>query len=58
MRTVEEIRKDALECLRMADEAKARGHKAILLMLAKGWATLADQAEQAKKDKPADAMAG
>ncbi len=58
MRTVEEIRNDALECLRMADEAKARGHKAILLMLAKSWATLADQAEQANKDKPADAMAG
>jgi hypothetical protein len=35
-----------MQCLRMAEEAKARGHKAALLILAQGWAGLADQMEK------------
>jgi hypothetical protein len=46
MRTPVELREDALQCLRMAEEAKARGHKAALLILAQGWAGLADQMEK------------
>ena len=65
MRTPLEMRADALQCLRMAEEAKARSHKAALLLLAQGWAGLADQMEQmtpandAKKDakKKGDAPA-
>jgi hypothetical protein len=46
MRTPVELRNDAMQCLRMAEEAKARGHKAALLILAQGWAGLADQMEK------------
>jgi len=46
MRTPLEMRADAMQCLRMAEEAKARGHKAALLLLAQGWAGLADQMER------------
>jgi hypothetical protein len=46
MRTPVELREDAMQCLRMAEEAKARGHKAALLILAQGWAGLADQMEK------------
>ena len=46
MRTPVELREDAMQCLRMAEEAKARGHKAALLLLAQGWAGLADQMER------------
>ncbi|MBI3436610.1 MAG: hypothetical protein HY056_16290 [Proteobacteria bacterium] len=45
MRTASEIRNDALECLRLAQEAKARGHKAALMIMAHGWALLAEQAD-------------
>jgi hypothetical protein len=46
MRTPLEIRNDALDCLRLADQAEARRHKAVLLILAQGWASLADQMER------------
>ena len=53
MRTPLELRNDAMQCLRMAEEAKARGHKAALLILAQGWAGLADQLEQMKQREEA-----
>jgi len=46
MRTPIEIRNDALECLRLADQAKQRGHKAVLLLVAQGWASLAQELER------------
>jgi hypothetical protein len=47
MRTPLEIRNDALECLRQAGRVPARRHKAVLLILAQGWASLADELERA-----------
>ncbi len=46
MRTPLEIRNDALHCLRQADRAPAPQHKAVLLILAQGWASLADEMER------------
>jgi hypothetical protein len=46
MRTPLEIRNDAFECLRQADRVPARRHKAVLLILAQGWASLADELER------------
>lgn len=46
MRTPLEIRNDALECLRQADQVQARRHKAVLLILAQGWASLAEELER------------
>lgn len=46
MRTPLEIRNDALDCLRQADRAQARRHKAVLLILAQGWASLAEEMER------------
>jgi hypothetical protein len=48
MRTPLEIRNDALDCLRQADRAPARRHKAILLLLAQGFASLAEEMERRK----------
>jgi hypothetical protein len=33
-----------MECLRLAEQAKARRHKAVLLGIAQAWVQLADQA--------------
>ena len=46
MRSPVELRNDALECLRQADRVPARRHKAVLLILAQGWASLADELER------------
>ena len=46
MRTPLELRNDALDCLRQADRAQARRHKAMLLILAQGWASLAEEMER------------
>jgi len=46
MRTPLEIRNDALDCLRQAELAQARRHKAVLLILAQGWASLAEEMER------------
>jgi len=46
MRTPLEIRNDALDCLRQADRVQARRHKAVLLILAQGWASLAEEMER------------
>jgi hypothetical protein len=45
MRTPIEVRNDAMECLRRADQAKSPQHKTILLLMAQGWALLAEQME-------------
>jgi hypothetical protein len=55
MRTPVELRNDAMQCLRMAEEAKARGHKAALLILAQGWAGMADQMEKMPPTDEAEA---
>ncbi len=46
MRTPLELRNDALDCLRQADRAQARRHTAVLLILAQGWASLAEEMER------------
>ena len=46
MRTPADIRNDAMECLRLADQATAPKHKALFVTLAQAWAQLAEQAEQ------------
>ncbi len=52
MRSPVDIRNDAMECLRMADQAKAPGHKALFVTLAQAWAQLAEQAEQIQATAP------
>ena len=39
-----DFRGQAMECLRLAEQAKARRHKAVLLGIAQAWVQLADQA--------------
>lgn len=46
MRTPVEIRNDAWECLQQAEQAEASRDKAILLILAQGWASLAEELER------------
>ncbi len=46
MRNAIDCRHEALECLRMAEQAKARQHKALMVTLAQAWAQLAEQTEQ------------
>ena len=46
MRTPVELRNDAWDCLQRAEQAAGRRDKAILLILAQGWASLADEMER------------
>jgi hypothetical protein len=48
-----DCRHEALECLRMAEQAKARQHKALMVTLAQAWAQLAEQAEKMEPAKEA-----
>jgi hypothetical protein len=41
-----ELRNDAVECLRLASQAKARRHKALLMDLARAWICVAEHVEQ------------
>ena len=45
MRSPVEIRNDAMDCLRLAEEAKAPRQKSLFLMMAQAWSMLAEQAE-------------
>ena len=45
MRSPIEIRNDAMDCLRLAEEAKGTQRKSMFLMMAQAWAMLAEQAE-------------
>ena len=58
MRTPVELRNDAWECLQRAEQAQQRRDKAILLILAQGWASLADEMERLAHAKNAGAAAG
>ena len=55
MRSPVDIRNDAMECLRLAEAAKAQQHKALFVTLAQAWALLADQAEQIQEPKAQEA---
>jgi hypothetical protein len=55
MRTPVELRNDAWECLQRAEQASARREKAILLILAQGWASLADEMERLAPARDGDA---
>jgi predicted DNA-binding ArsR family transcriptional regulator len=41
-----ELRNDAVECLRLASQVKARRHKALLMDLARAWICVAEHMEQ------------
>ena len=41
-----ELRSDAVECLRLASQVKARRHKALLMDLARAWICVAEHMEQ------------
>jgi hypothetical protein len=45
MRTPIEIRNDAMDCLRVAEQAKGTQRKSMFLMMAQAWNMLAEQAE-------------
>jgi hypothetical protein len=45
MRTPIEIRNDAMDCLRVAEQAKGTQRKSMFLMMAQAWNMLAVQAE-------------
>jgi len=45
MRSPIEIRSDAMDCLRVAEQAKGTQRKSMFLMMAQAWAMLADLAE-------------
>ena len=45
MRSPIEIRSDAMDCLRVAEQAKGTQRKSMFLMMAQAWAMLADMAE-------------
>jgi len=41
-----ELRNDAVECLRLASQVKARRHRALLMDLARAWICIAEHVEQ------------
>jgi hypothetical protein len=45
MRSPIEIRSDAMDCLRVAEQAKGTQRKSMFLLMAQAWAMLAQQAE-------------
>jgi hypothetical protein len=45
MRSPLEIRNDAMDCLRVAEQANGTRRKSMFLMMAQAWAMLAQQAE-------------
>ena len=59
MRSPIEIRNDAMDCLRLAEEATAPRHKSLFLLMAQAWNMLAQQAERiaVPTEGEADALA-
>jgi hypothetical protein len=45
MRSPIEIRNDAMDCLRVAEQAKGTQRKSMFLLMAQAWSMLAQQAE-------------
>jgi hypothetical protein len=45
MRSPIEIRNDAMDCLRVAEQANGTQRKSMFLMMAQAWAMLAEQVE-------------
>jgi hypothetical protein len=52
MRSPIEIRNDAMDCLRLAEQTKAPRQKSLFLLMAQAWTMLAQQAERI--EAPAD----
>jgi hypothetical protein len=50
MRSPIEIRNDAMDCLRMAEETTVQRHKSLFLLMAQAWNMLAQQAERIAAD--------
>jgi hypothetical protein len=59
MRSPLEIRNDAMDCLRLAEETTVPRHKSLFLLMAQAWNMLAQQAETigAPADGEAEAFA-
>jgi hypothetical protein len=58
MRSPIEIRNDAMDCLRLAEQAKGTQRKSMFLLMAQAWTLLAQQAERiAGEDGDAGALA-
>jgi hypothetical protein len=60
MRSPIEIRNDAMDCLRLAEQAKAPRQKSLFLLMAQAWNMLAQQAERIEapgEGNDADALA-
>jgi len=55
MRSPIEIRNDAMDCVRLAEQAKAPQQKSLFLLMAQAWTMLAQQAERI--EAPADGVA-
>jgi len=51
MSSTVDFRGQAMECLRLAEQAKARRHKAVLLGIAQAWVQLADQASSLRASR-------
>jgi hypothetical protein len=54
MRSPTEIRNDAMDCVRLAEQAKAPQQKSLFLLMAQAWTMLAQQAERI--ETPADGV--
>jgi len=54
MRSPGELRNDAMDCMRLADEAKVPREKSLFLMMAQAWTMLAQQAEDIDAPKDLD----
>ena len=50
-----DFRTHAMDCLRLAERARARRHKAVLLGIAQAWVQLADQATNLQAFRQDDA---
>jgi hypothetical protein len=54
MRSPTEIRNDAMDCVRLAEQANAPQQKSLFLLMAQAWTMLAQQAERI--EAPADGV--
>ena len=57
MRSPDELRNDAMDCVRLADQAQGPHQKSLFLMMAQAWTLLAQQAEDIDAPKDLDAAA-
>jgi len=44
--SLDQLRKNAAECIRLAEEARTSAHKSFFIEMAEGWVVLAERAEK------------